>query len=67
MHYDQRWLDLVPALFDDVHIVRDPGCNVAYWNLPERYVTLTPNGIPTHGSRCRSSTSAGSSLNVRGG
>ena len=29
MHYDQRWLDLVPALFDDVHIVRDPGCNVA--------------------------------------
>jgi hypothetical protein len=36
MHYDQRWLDLVPALFDDVHIVRDAGCNVAYWNLPER-------------------------------
>jgi hypothetical protein len=36
MHYDQRWLDLVPALFDDVHIVRDAACNVAYWNLPER-------------------------------
>jgi hypothetical protein len=36
MHYDQRWLDLVPALFDDVHVVRDAGCNVAYWNLPER-------------------------------
>ena len=29
MHYDQRWLDLVPALFDDVHVVRDAGCNVA--------------------------------------
>ena len=42
MHYDQRWLDLVPALFEDVHIVRDAGCNVAYWNLPERDVTLTP-------------------------
>lgn len=36
MHYDQRWLDLVPALFDGVHIVRDAACNVAYWNLPER-------------------------------
>ena len=36
MHYDQRWLDLVPSLFDDVHVVRDPGCNVAYWNLLER-------------------------------
>ena len=30
MHFDQRWLDLVPALFDDVHVLRDPGCNVAY-------------------------------------
>jgi hypothetical protein len=36
MHYDQRWLDLVPAFFDDVCIIRDAGCNVAYWNLPER-------------------------------
>lgn len=35
-HYDQRWLDLVPMLFDDVHIERDPAYNVAYWNLPER-------------------------------
>jgi hypothetical protein len=40
MHYDQRWLDLVPALFDDVHVVRDAGCNVAYWNLPERESSL---------------------------
>ncbi len=35
-HYDQRWLDLVPSLFDDVHIERDAAYNVAYWNLPER-------------------------------
>jgi len=39
MHYDQRWLDLIPTLFDDVHIVREAGCNVAYWNLPERAST----------------------------
>ncbi len=43
MHFDQRWLDLVPALFEGVGIVRDPGCNVAYWNLPEREVA-TENG-----------------------
>ena len=35
-HYDQRWLDLVPPLFDDVYIERDAAYNVAYWNLPER-------------------------------
>ncbi len=33
---DQRWVDLVPGMFDGVWIHRDPGCNVAYWNLSER-------------------------------
>jgi len=32
---DQRWIDLAPALFT-TRIVRDPGVNVAYWNLHER-------------------------------
>src|SRR2546421_1451059 len=36
MHYDQHWLDLVPVYFEGVHILRDPGYNVAYWGLPER-------------------------------
>ena len=36
LHYDQRWLDLVPAYFDDVHVFRDPAVNVAHWNLPDR-------------------------------
>jgi hypothetical protein len=40
-------------LFPDVHIVRDAGCNVAYWNLPERGLTLTPAGTLAHDSRCR--------------
>ena len=53
MHYDQRWLDLVPSLFDDVHIVRDPRCNVAYWNLLERRFTLLPHGGPDDDRRCR--------------
>ncbi len=35
---DQHWIDLVPAIFDGVYIHRDPGYNVAYWNLPERSI-----------------------------
>lgn len=37
---DQKWIDLVPGIFGDVHILRDPGYNVAYWNLHGRRVTL---------------------------
>jgi hypothetical protein len=53
MHFDQRWLDLVPALFDDVRVVRDAGCNVAYWNLPERDLELTPGGLRAGGGPLR--------------
>ncbi len=49
---DQRWMDLVPAIFDGVRILRDPGYNVAYWNLHERSVSLlermTVNGGPLY-------------------
>jgi SAM-dependent methyltransferase/glycosyltransferase involved in cell wall biosynthesis len=33
---DQRWIDLVPGLWPDLYVLRDPGFNVAYWNLPAR-------------------------------
>ena len=33
---DQKWCDLVPALFDRVAILKNPGLNVGYWNLPSR-------------------------------
>lgn len=46
---DQRWMDLVPGLFDGVKILRDPGYNVAYWNLHERYVSLE-DGIAVNGN-----------------
>ncbi len=36
---DQRWVDLAPALFDDIAIVRDTRYNVAAWNLNHRCVT----------------------------
>ncbi len=44
---DQRWCDLVPALFDGVHILRDPGCNVASWNLSQREPGFDPAGALT--------------------
>jgi hypothetical protein len=36
---DQVWISLVPCLFDDYYILRDPGYNIAYWNLHERTIT----------------------------
>ena len=35
---DQKWIDLVPSLFPDSRILRDPTYNVAFWNLHERRV-----------------------------
>jgi hypothetical protein len=33
---DQKWINLVPGLFEGIGICRDLGCNMAYWNLHER-------------------------------
>lgn len=37
---DQRWIDMVPAMFEDIHIERSPAYNVATWNLSTRKVTM---------------------------
>lgn len=42
---DQKWINLAPGLFDRVHIARDAGLNMAYWNLHERRLTSGQNGI----------------------
>lgn len=39
---DQRWCDLIPAFFENYYIIRDPGYNVATWNI--RYRPMTRNG-----------------------
>ena len=44
---DQRWCDHVPALFDKVKVVRDPGYNVASWNLSTRTVAVGKDGALT--------------------
>ncbi len=41
---DQKWCDLVPSFFDDVHVLRDAGCNVASWNLSQRHLKFTEAG-----------------------
>ncbi len=35
---DQLWLNLVHSFFDDVYVNKNPGYNVAIWNLVERQV-----------------------------
>ncbi|MDP3173146.1 MAG: hypothetical protein Q8M88_01775 [Phenylobacterium sp.] len=41
---DQRWCDHVPALFDKVKVIRDPGYNVASWNLSRRTLEIGKDG-----------------------
>jgi hypothetical protein len=41
---DQRWLDLVPALFPTCKVWRHPGANVGYWNLHERELVREGDG-----------------------
>jgi hypothetical protein len=41
---DQKWMNLAPGLFEGVVILRDAGCNMAYWNLHERTL-LTTGGV----------------------
>ena len=50
---DQRWMDLVPGLFSGVRIWRDPGYNVAYWNLHERQVTAKGETVSVNGRPLR--------------
>lgn len=37
---DQKWIDLAPCYFRSVSVLRNAGCNVAYWNLHERTLTV---------------------------
>lgn len=41
---DQKWCNLIPCFFDSVKILRDPGYNVASWNLSQRKLVFTEDG-----------------------
>ena len=53
LHYDQRWLDMAPALVEDLFLLRDPGVNLAYWNLPDVNVCSGPDGLLVNGAPLR--------------
>jgi hypothetical protein len=41
---DQKWMDLSPGLVDSLDIVREPGLNLAYWNLEGRTLARASDG-----------------------
>ena len=48
-YLDQKYLDVAAATFDGVAALRDPGYNVAYWNLHERRLARGPDGWSANG------------------
>jgi hypothetical protein len=50
---DQKWIDLVPGMFDGVHVIRDPSYNVARWNLHSRHLTTRGDAVLVDGRPCR--------------
>jgi glycosyltransferase involved in cell wall biosynthesis len=51
-HVDQKWIDLIPSYFAEAFILRDPGYNVAYWNLHNRCVTVQDGRVQVNGGPC---------------
>lgn len=41
---DQKWCNLIPCYFDSVKVLRDPGYNVASWNLSHRKISIPLDG-----------------------
>ena len=41
---DQKWCDLAPCFLDELKVFKDPGYNVAYWNLAQRQLHKTADG-----------------------
>jgi hypothetical protein len=47
---DQKWMDLVPGFFTGVRVLRDPGLNLAFWNLHERTIEVASEGLLVNNS-----------------
>jgi hypothetical protein len=45
MFYDQKWIDYLPSLWDNYHIIKHLGYNMANWNLHERKITSFNNNL----------------------
>ena len=49
-YVDQKYLDVVPLYFDNVHIIKHKGCNVAAWNRTYNKRTISGNKILVGGN-----------------
>jgi glycosyltransferase involved in cell wall biosynthesis len=52
MHVDQKWIDLVPGIFDRVFVLKHPGYDVAYWNLHSRSIGFLNDQVVVNGGPC---------------
>ena len=50
---DQRWIDFAPGLVESFHVLRDPGYNVAYWNLATRDLRMVEGRVEVNGRPLR--------------
>jgi glycosyltransferase involved in cell wall biosynthesis len=50
---DQRWIDLAPGMWPGISVLRDPGYNIAYWNLPQRELAIDDDGYRVDGEPLR--------------
>lgn len=48
---DQKWVDLVPAYFEEVVILKSRAYNIAYWNLHERRIVTQGDTLHVEPSR----------------
>ena len=46
LHYDQRWLDFAPGFIGRLNLLRDPGYNLAYWNIQDHEIAF--DGLNFH-------------------
>lgn len=50
LYVDQLWITLVPMLFNNIAVLKDPGCNVAHWNVHERKIEKFGNKFRVNGT-----------------
>jgi hypothetical protein len=58
LHADQGWLNMVPSYFEH-HVLRDPGVNVAPWNIHERRIGWDDGSFSVNGEPLRTFHFAG--------